>query len=209
MTLKAKINPENEAATYHFEYTDDADFQVNSWTNAQQVPAVDANLSAGGMPIAVSRHVTGLSPSTLYHWRAVASNGTGTTEGDEKTFTTLDPGPGACPNDEFRVGPSADLPDCRAYELVSPADSGGVTPSGRSGFAGLTVRYGAAPSGDAVAFATTGQDLPGFHGNGFNDLYTSTRGADDWTTSFVGPNGAEAERPNLDLTSPDLSTPPG
>lgn len=31
----------------------------------------------------------------------------------------------ACPNDVFRAGPSALLPGCRAYEMVSPPDKGG------------------------------------------------------------------------------------
>src|SRR5215831_6559219 len=30
-----------------------------------------------------------------------------------------------CPNAQFRVGPSAHLPDCRAYEQVSPVDKAG------------------------------------------------------------------------------------
>src|SRR5262249_370788 len=49
-TLKAKVNPENQAASYHFEYTYDADFQVNGWANAQHVPASDASVGSGGDP---------------------------------------------------------------------------------------------------------------------------------------------------------------
>lgn len=66
----------------------------------------------------------GLMPGTTYHYRFVAqSSGGGPVLGAEASFTTPDPmAQPACPNDVFRGGASARLPDCRAYEMASPVD---------------------------------------------------------------------------------------
>jgi hypothetical protein len=70
----------------------------------------------------------GLVPDTTYHYRFVAtSGGGGPSIGPERSFHTFSPAapPPAsdpCPNAVFRTGPSARLPDCRAYEMVSPLD---------------------------------------------------------------------------------------
>jgi DNA-binding beta-propeller fold protein YncE len=69
----------------------------------------------------------GLAPDTTYHYRFIAqSSGGGPTIGAEASFTTFpEPTPiPPCANDEFRIGPSAKLPDCRAYEMVSPLEKG-------------------------------------------------------------------------------------
>ncbi len=68
--------------------------------------------------------LAGLTPGTTYHYRFVAnSSGGGPAAGEEMSFTTfasLTPKP--CSNDVFRTGLAAGLPDCRAYEMVSPID---------------------------------------------------------------------------------------
>jgi hypothetical protein len=85
-----------------------------------------------------------LSPGTTYHYRFVAKSGGGgpvfgvgggTPEevgeetvfkevGEESSFTTyrLLPPQESCPNQGFRAGAAAQLPDCRAYEMVSPLE---------------------------------------------------------------------------------------
>ncbi len=45
-------------------------------------------LSAGGKPVAIAANVGGLKPGTLYHYRVVAANARGTTNGADATFTT-------------------------------------------------------------------------------------------------------------------------
>src|SRR5262249_43843749 len=149
---------------------------------------------------AVSRFVSGLAPSTLYHFRVVAGNGTGTTNGPERTFTTLDAGPGACPNDAFRLGLGAHLPDCRAYELVPPADSAGASPTSTA-----DTNSSAAADGNSFVFGTFGQDLPGTEGNGHLDLYKMTRSPDGWQTNLDAPNGAQSELSFPGIVSPDLA----
>ncbi len=60
----------------------------------------------------------------VYHFRIVAENKWGTTASERQTFAFNPP---HCPNSAVRQQTgSAYLPDCRAYELVSPARAGGA-----------------------------------------------------------------------------------
>ena len=58
--------------------------------------ASSASFAIGSDPLARESAVdlTGLTPGTTYHYRVVASNGYGTTNGPDQTFTTL---PGSAP----------------------------------------------------------------------------------------------------------------
>jgi hypothetical protein len=114
-------------------------------------------------------------------------------------------GAASCPNADLRTGPSANLPDCRAYELVVLPDMEGIPPSGRiaqdtNGFDQTL----ASDDGGNLLFLTHGQDLPGTQGNGFENGYMSERGTDSWTISLAGPDGAESELPIPGGSSPDV-----
>jgi hypothetical protein len=87
-TLNANVNPHGEAVTdCRFDYTDDADFQANGFTNAQHV-ACDPDPGAGSAAVAVSAQIGGLTPGKSYDFRIVATNAFGTANGQARTFTT-------------------------------------------------------------------------------------------------------------------------
>jgi hypothetical protein len=91
-----------------------------------------------------------------------------------------------CPNEALRVGPSANLPDCRAYEKVSPAEKNGyevqATPQGLGG-GGVQVR----PDGDAVSFGSFGGAFAGSRSAGVNVSYLARRSSQGWTSEGIDP----------------------
>jgi hypothetical protein len=118
-TIRAQLNPENSPTTYRFEWGTDASYGSAT---------AEISIGSGEADRTVGRYLDGLASATTYHYRVVATNGIGLTEGPDHSFTTF-PIPSEqktnCPNQAFHTGPSAPLPDCRAYEMVSPVDKDG------------------------------------------------------------------------------------
>jgi hypothetical protein len=142
-------------------------------------------------PFSPSAPVTGLTPGTTYHYHVVATNDSGTTSGPDRTFSTYPIPPGGddpCPNALARKQTgSRSLLDCRAYELVSAADTGGSDVE--SSLVPGQTPYGGFPLAvDKVLYAVHGGVIPGT-GNPTNrgpDPYVASRGADGWSTTYVG-----------------------
>ena len=176
--LKAEVNPNREATTYHFEYGDQGPCDANPCTATNTQSA-----GAGTVAVPVSKSITGLDPGTTYDFRLVASNAAGSTEGPNLSFTTYDTPPvfdDPCPNDAFRTGPSADLPDCRAYEQATPTNKGGQDAQGSN----QTVR--ASSEGDAVTFFVPG-GMPGGVGSQNYPSYIARRDAASWSSHGLLP----------------------
>ena len=86
-TLNATVNPEVTPVTdCHFEYVDDADFQVDGFAGAQTIPC-DSDPAPAPRPSRSRAEITGLTPGATYHFRIVATAGE-TSTGQERSFTT-------------------------------------------------------------------------------------------------------------------------
>jgi hypothetical protein len=167
--LVATINPGNLQTTYRFEYGATAAYGSNTGT---------ATLPAGTAPTRAALGVVGLQPGTTYHFRVVVGNSSGTVVGPDATFATeTGSAAGGCPlNEALRIGPSALLPECRAYEMVSPPEKNG----GRV-YAGY--QFQAAASGNAIEFLSTAS-FAGAEANTLN-AYVGARSDGGWATSAI------------------------
>ncbi|HEY0392572.1 MAG TPA: hypothetical protein VGC63_12770, partial [Solirubrobacterales bacterium] len=105
--------------------------------------------------------------------------------------------------------PFRGLPDGRAYELVSPPDTGaappGVSALGEGGFDCFVTAL-TNEDGTKFEFFTEGGSIPDLGGNGFHDTYQAVRSPGiGWITHRDGPLGSEAEVPQAgSCFSPDL-----
>lgn len=181
--LNAMLNPQNEATTYHFEYgLQDC--------NLAACASLPSQVATGGGSRLVSSGVMNLRPNTEYHFRLVATNGTGTTVGPDRTFETRTPG--------------TTLPDSRAYELVSPGSGGlflSVFPAPLNDFNSPML----SSNGESAIYYSEGSLFPEAGGNGYREAYESVRGREGWVTRIVSPLGSDSRSPEAGGMSADHS----
>jgi hypothetical protein len=139
--------------------------------------------------------LTGLRPSTEYHFRFVATNAEGTVQGGDVSFTTYP---------ETVSG----LPDGRVYELASPF----ALPSGEADWPGQApdgsvqskYPFEASPDGESVTFA----GYPTVGGSAKQERtgneYLAVRSSSGWSLLNIGP--LSDERARYETFSSDLSS---
>ena len=201
--LHAEVNPQGVPTTGWFEYVDDATYQRNlaelgdGFAEATEVPDVEAgqtplDFGGGEAFVAGAAVANALSSGTVYHYRLVAENPLikGPVAGEERTLRTFEPvteSP-SCANEAARIGAGALLPDCRAYEMVSPLDkAGGDIKVLKTSRGDPAVLEQSADSGEELAYGSVRSfgDAPS---GPYTSQYIAQRVAgEEWRTHGISP----------------------
>ncbi len=194
-TFSAQIDPEHLLTAYHFEY--DTTPYTTSAQHGTSLPVPGESIGEGLGDLAVSEESQALRSDMTYHYRVVAVNAFGVTDGPEHTFTTQTAG------EEFT------LPDGREYEMVSPPNKHAAV------IQAITENYGtiqAAEDGGAIAYAAQTPIVSDPPSNLLDNAEVlSVRGPAGWSSLDIGPSiervsGEETGDPDAyKVFSPDLS----
>ncbi len=180
-TLKAEVDPEGAATAFHFEYGTSTAY--GSETPERLIVSDDALHE-------VTAFLIGLQPGTTYHYRLIATSPDGTNEGPDRTIRTFRVfvPEAVCPNQDFRYGAGGELPDCRAYEMVSPLDKNNGDIRELDEIAGLhpAALNQSSTSGNKLAYGSyrafgDSESAP------YNAQYIATRGATGWISHGISP----------------------
>lgn len=205
-SVKAEINPHFWPDTTYYVQYGTGKCSEGGCENEKPLPpgATLSSKTIGSTITSAAVLLSDLQPDTIYHYRFVAQSGGGPVrgvggeggaDGAEATFNTLSlPSTPKtdCPNQALR-GASAKLPDCRAYEMVSPLDKNGgnvATTEEASSYGPLAE---SSASGDRATFSS----LRSFGEPDSAPLvsqYISIRGPEGWSTSSISPPRLSSER---------------
>jgi hypothetical protein len=195
--LVGVVNAEGEGAAYHFEYVTQADYEQSGYADAKSVPSGTAGIGHGSEDVIVEPTFGGLSPETRYHARLVLTNPSGTVMSKGLEFGTFPAESlASCPNEELREGHP--LPDCRAYEQVSPEDKNGDIVKGEED------HVQASADGSSIIYLSK-SGIPGGEGEQIFPQYVSRRGPSGWTTHGTLPNPLFGIRNTTRSWSDDLN----
>jgi DNA-binding beta-propeller fold protein YncE len=192
--VKAEINPRFWADTRYYVEYGTGKCSEGGCPNTRPAPpgsllttrVADEDLPTAGVSL------SGLAPATTYYYRFVAtSSGGGPVFGSDRSFTTqaLPSAPNTgCANQRFRTGASAGLPDCRAYELVSPLDKEGGDIEVRFNALRFRTRMDQSSlSGDQLTYSSY-RSFGGAASAPFSVQYVARRSADaGWQNEPISP----------------------
>jgi hypothetical protein len=191
--LIAQINPNGFETRYRFEYGTTPAYD-------HFAPAALTSIGSGESDVQVTQHLEGLEVGATYHFRVVAENDWGDAASPDQTFSFFTPD---CPNAHVRQqSGAAYLPDCRAYELVSPENAGPVQLFPGIGLGPVVQEFIPHPQPSNTGFATnparfafwggigqiTGTNPP----NITQDMYVSTRTEGGWETHYPGMSASDS-----------------
>jgi hypothetical protein len=195
-TLKAQINPKGSPTDYVFQYITEAAYEANDpadrFAGAGEVPPGGAELGSGQAAISAAVAVSGLQPDTAYRWRALATSNCAPGEAGK-----ICEGAGPAQVLHTFAAEAPELPDDRAWELVSPPQKNGgevfplapviasCGPECKPGVVADRFPQQSSPDGEAVVY----EGFPfsfGDHGLIFNQ-YISKRTPAGWQTTTLSP----------------------
>jgi phosphodiesterase/alkaline phosphatase D-like protein len=79
-TVSGTVNPNGQSTSWYFEYGTSTSYGAKTSLRGA---------GSGTSPLSVSLQLTGLKVATIYHYRLVASNNSGTSRGSDQTFSTV------------------------------------------------------------------------------------------------------------------------
>lgn len=211
------VTPHGFDTHYHFQYVTQSHFEREGFTNPTNAPELDAG-SVGdavsspsiGQPVLVGQDLAGLEPGATYHVRLQATSeaaGHPAVTGNEQTLTVPPrgtPETPACPNQALRLGTAARLPDCRAYEQLTPAEKGGAQDAFGYGSFNEEVQVG--EDGDHLALTTIAK-WGSETNSGSQGTYVFSRTPAGWQMQSAAATQPAARQDNYatQIFTPDLS----
>ncbi len=170
--VRGYVNPHNSDVT-------ECRFDYGPTTAYGQSAPCDSNPATKNEPVMVTAPISGLEPGALYHFQLVVDNGVAEAASEDGVFTSfaeeVEP---SCTNADQ---PGAqELPDCRAWEQVSPVQKHGNDVSASA------LRTRAAEDGSAASFTSTG-GFADVQGTGSATEYLAQRSAAGWSTHAIVP----------------------